>query len=111
MLTSVKLFLSCYALHCFNCVSSLPSNISRDAQQAFKMILHSTYLVPPVDKLCADAQVYEFKMIKQISCSLGDQCVKISVWEKGLFEKLLLSILVNSSLKNSFKVTAIKIAP
>uniref|UniRef100_A0A915PV39 Uncharacterized protein n=1 Tax=Setaria digitata TaxID=48799 RepID=A0A915PV39_9BILA len=54
-----------------------------DAQRAFKMVLYSTYLVPPVDKLCTNPEDVEFRTVKQITCPLDDQCIKITVRQKG----------------------------
>lgn len=71
------------AFYCYNCASTLPSNISKDAQRAFKTILYSTFMVPPVDRLCINSDDNEFRTVKQINCSSDDQCVKITVRQKG----------------------------
>ncbi|CAG9534747.1 unnamed protein product [Cercopithifilaria johnstoni] len=78
------LFLYSEALHCYNCASTLPSNISTDAQRAFKTILYSTFMVPPVDKSCINSDDVEFRTVKQINCSPDDQCVKITIRRKNL---------------------------
>uniref|UniRef100_A0A0R3S189 Protein quiver n=1 Tax=Elaeophora elaphi TaxID=1147741 RepID=A0A0R3S189_9BILA len=72
------LFLYSEALHCYNCASTLPANISKDAQRAFKTVLYSTFMVPPVDRLCNNSNDVEFITVKQISCSPNDQCIKIT---------------------------------
>lgn len=71
------------AFHCYNCASMLPSNISKDAQRAFKTILYSTFMVPPVDRLCMSSDDVEFTTVRQINCSSEDQCIKITVRQKG----------------------------
>lgn len=77
------LFLYSEAFHCYNCASNLPSNISKDAQRAFKTVLYSTFMIPPVDKSCLNSEDIEFKTVKQINCSQDDQCIKITVRQKG----------------------------
>ncbi|KAL3994215.1 putative integral membrane protein [Acanthocheilonema viteae] len=72
------------AFHCYNCASTLPSNISKDAQRAFKTILYSTFMVPPVDRSCVNSDDVEFRTVKQINCSPDDQCIKITVRQKDL---------------------------
>lgn len=71
------------ALRCYNCASSLPANTTKDAQRAFKMVLYTSYIVPPVDRFCADPYDVEFKTVPQTTCSPNDQCVKIMVQQKG----------------------------
>ncbi|EFO26809.2 hypothetical protein LOAG_01680 [Loa loa] len=78
------LFFCSEAFHCYNCASSLPSNISKDAQRAFKTVLYSTFMVPPVDRSCINSEDVEFKSVKQINCSPDDQCIKITVRQKDL---------------------------
>ncbi|OZC11901.1 hypothetical protein X798_01082 [Onchocerca flexuosa] len=72
------------AFHCYYCASNLPSNISKDAQRAFRTVLYSTFVVPPVDRSCIDPQDFTFGNIKQVNCSSDDQCIKITVWQKDL---------------------------
>ncbi|KAK6103156.1 putative integral membrane protein [Brugia pahangi] len=78
------LFLFGEALYCYNCASNLPSNISKDAQRAFKTVLYSTFMVPPVDKSCINSEDVAFRTVKQIDCLPDDQCVKITVRQKNL---------------------------
>ncbi|MCP9261579.1 hypothetical protein DINM_004930 [Dirofilaria immitis] len=42
------------------------------------------FLVPPVDRSCANSEDVEFKTIKQVNCSSNDQCIKITVRQKDL---------------------------
>uniref|UniRef100_A0A8R1TK18 Protein quiver n=1 Tax=Onchocerca volvulus TaxID=6282 RepID=A0A8R1TK18_ONCVO len=72
------------AFHCYYCVSNLPSNISKDAQRAFRTVLYSTFVVPPVHRSCINPQDIEFATVKQVDCSSDDQCIKITVWQKDL---------------------------
>lgn len=80
----MNLLLQSDAFYCYNCASNLPFNISKEAQRAFKMVLYSTYMVPPINTLCANSKDIFFKTVPQRDCSSNDQCVKITVQQKGL---------------------------
>lgn len=71
------------AFRCYSCASTLPANTSSEAKLAFKTILYSNYAVPPVSKFCFDSNDVEFQTVPRVFCSSDDQCVKITVSEKG----------------------------
>ncbi|EYC16686.1 hypothetical protein Y032_0033g2786 [Ancylostoma ceylanicum] len=71
-------------LSCYHCISQLPlDGIEDDARLALKRLVFQRYNVPPSHEFCDDADTYDFYTAEIQNCEDTDQCIKLSVSQKG----------------------------